>query len=194
MSTIAQRETVRKSGQTTISTTAVPVTKVGDTSGSGTTFATTSVVDGAAWDLSGITAGEVAVTSDGYKGIITAVDDGNDTLTIGGGWMPPSGRKPDINTNIKPTNGSTVTIHRVSRAKVISIQALTGNTADVYVGKHGTATSGDKKLTAGQILELTPDEEEFLDVTNVYAIAASGSQTAAYMGGGGKKRSEQWLQ
>lgn len=188
MATIAQRETVRKSGQATISTSAVPVTKVGDTSGAGTTFGVTSVVDAAAWDLSGVTAGEVVVTADGYKGVITTVDNGADTLTIAGGWMPPSGRTPDVRTSIKPTDGNTVTIHRVSRAKVISIQALPGNTANIFVGKHGTATSSDKKLTPGQILELVPDEEKYLDVTRVYAIAASGSQTVAYMGGGGKRR------
>ncbi len=189
MSTIAQRETVRKSGQTTISTTAVPVTKVGDTSGAGTTFTVTTVVDAAAWDLSGVTEGEVVVTADGYKGIITDVDDANDTLTVAG-WMPPSGRTPDVRIPTKPADTSTVTIHRISRAKVLSIQSLPANTFDMYVGKHGTATSGDKKITAGQVQEIVPDEEEYLDVTRVYIIAASGSQTVAYMGGGGKRRRE----
>lgn len=189
MATIAQRETVRKSGQTTISTTAVPVTKVGNTSGAAT-FTVTSVVDAAPWDLSGVTEGEVAVTADGYKGVITAVDDGNDTLTIAGGWMPPNRRTRDVRTSIKPADGNTVTIHRVSRAKVISIQALPGNTVNIFVGKHGTATSSDKKLSPGQILELVPDEEKYLDVIRIYVIAASGSQTVAYMGGGGKRRRE----
>jgi len=163
------------------------VTKVGDTSGVGTRFTTTAITDGSAWDLSAVSVGEVAVTSDGYKGIITAVSDGLDTLTIKGGWMPPSGRAPNPVTGIKPADGSTVTIHRISRLKSLTIQSLDSNVVTIYVGRHGTATALDLALAPGEFVVLRPDGVEYLDVTEVYVLAASGSRTVAYAAGGGRR-------
>jgi len=174
----------RLSGQTVTTTTAVPLTKVGDTSGAGTTFTATTVVDAAAWDLSGIEVGDVAVTSDGYKGIIKAINDGADTLTLDNdkGWMDPNGKQGRLGSDVKPADGSTVTIHRVAQCKSILVKMLAGNADDIRVGLNGVAVATDFPVAAGaNIMLFHPQAQKHLDVTNVYIRADSGTLTAAWM-------------
>ncbi|MDP1614222.1 MAG: hypothetical protein Q8L68_00325, partial [Methylococcales bacterium] len=71
-----------KSGSTSIVNAAMPITKVGAISSVNTTFTATTVVDGTAWGLSTVVAGMFAKTSGGWIGLITAVNDGTDTLTV----------------------------------------------------------------------------------------------------------------
>ena len=161
---------------------AVPLTKVGDTSGAGTTFTATTVVDAVAWDLSAIEIGDVAVTSDGYKGIITAINDGADTLTIGAGWMDPNGKQGRRGSDVKPTDTSTVTVHRIAQCKSILIKMLAGNGDIVRVGLDGTARATDYPISAGANLMLFhPQDQKHLDVTDIFILADSGTLTAAWM-------------
>lgn len=172
----------RLSGQTSVTTTAVPLTKVGDTSGAGTTFTATTVVDGVAWDLSAIEIGDVAVTSDGYKGIITAINDGADTLTIGLGWMDPNGKQGRPGGTVKPTDTSTVTIHRIAQCSSIMIKMLVANGDDVRVGLDGNARSDDYPLPAGaNLMQFPPQSQKHLDVTRIFIRADSGTQTVAWI-------------
>lgn len=186
MATIAQVHGHRASGQTSVSTTAIPVTRVAAASSSNTTYTSTTAVDPSAWDLSGVIAGDVAVTSEGYQGIITAVDDGNDTITIGDGWQAPSGvARISNNANIKPTDSSTTTIHRVTRANRFKLMLPSDATDVVYVGRHGSASATDYPLTAGSGLPLRAgDDQKYLDISNLYVIAASGTQEINWIAGG----------
>lgn len=184
MPIIAQPTLIRLTGQTSITATPIPVTKRGDTSSAGTTFTAIAVTDSAAWDLSTITEGDVVVSSDGYKAIVKSVDDASDILTVDG-WMPPSGLTPDPRVVAqKPTDGETVTIHQISRAKRLKILALSGNSQIVYVGLDETARITDYPLAAGTDISL--EDGEYMDITRVYARSASGTQTISFIVGGGR--------
>jgi hypothetical protein len=169
----------RMTGQTATTTT---VTKVGDTSSGNTTFTATTVVDASAWDLSGIEVGDVAVTSDSYKGVITAINDGTDTLTIGNGWQSPAGAQGRPGGTIKPTDTSTVTIHRIAQCKSILLKCLAANGGDIRIGLNGAAVATDYPLPVGANMMLFhPQNQKHLDVTDVYIRADSGTQTMAWI-------------
>lgn len=172
-------ESVRKSGSTTIgNAAAVPITKIGDTSSASTTYTDTTVTDGSAWDLSAVAANDVIVTEDGYKGLITSVDDGNDELTVKK-WIAPDGKE---GTGVKPTDGQTATIHRIDHCGVIMLQADINNTDNIRVGIDGNARADDYKLVPGNTLHIMPyDDSPNVDTTRVYAIAESGSQTLEWI-------------
>jgi hypothetical protein len=160
----------------------VPLTKVGDTSSGNTTFTVTTVVDGSAWDLSAIEEGDVAVTSDGYSGEITAIDDGNDTLTIEKGWISPRTEQGRRGGSIKPTDTSTVTIHRVAQCRSILIKMLRANTDIVRVGLNGAAVVTDFPVEGGANVTIFPAQRrKHVRVTEIYVRADSGTQTVAWM-------------
>jgi hypothetical protein len=155
---------------------------IGDTSSGNTTYTTVDVTDGSAWDLSAVAVGDVAVTQDGYKGIITAVDDGNDNITVGY-WQDNSGtRGTPQATTIKPTDGQTVTIHRIAQVRAIQVKALAANTDAIRLSLNGTAVATDFPLAAGLTIllfggYLTADN---VDVTDVFLLSDSGTQTVAW--------------
>lgn len=178
-------DNIRKTGQTPVTATPTPLTKVGDTStGATTTYTATTVVDGTAWDLSNVSAGEVALSQDGYKGIITEVDDGNDTLTVGAGWMTPDGTQGRPGGTTKPTDGQSLTIIRVDHCESLVIKALSGNTAALRIGTNGTAETDDYHLSAGRRFSLSRNMRKPVDVSRVYVLSESGMQTVTYMVGG----------
>lgn len=175
----------RKTGQTTVGTTAVPITKIDDTSSASTSFTKTAVRDSNPWNVANVEVGDVAVTSDGYMGLITTAPGASDTLEIAYGWTV-GGRTPHPLSNIKPTDGSTVTIHRISRCSNLIIQSLVNNGANIFIGRNGDADSSDYKLLPGQDLPIYANEgRHWVDVTQIYAEAASGSQTIAWAIQGG---------
>jgi hypothetical protein len=185
MNAIVQNlDNVRKTGQTTISTVATPLTKVGDTSSGNTTYTATTVTDGTAWDLSKISEGDVALSEDGYKGLITEVDDGNDILTVGPGWTAPDGKQGRLGGNVKPTDGQTLTIIRIDHCLNITIKALPANTAVLRVGTNGTAVADDYHLSAGRRFCQSRNNKKPVDVSRVYVLAESGSQAIAWIVGG----------
>ncbi len=170
-------DNVRKSGELSFSTTPTPLTQIVESSGN-TTFTDSTIVDASAWDLSDVSAGEVVVTSDGYIGLIKAVDDGADTLTISY-WQDPSGRRGSKGSNIKPADTSTVSVQRVSLSNKLTIKADEGNTDVVYVGRDGTARVTDYPLSPGESIPI--EESNGIDVTKTYMLAASGTQTVSWL-------------
>lgn len=171
-------ESVRKSGTTSFSTTATPLTKIGDTSSANTTYTSTTVTDGSAWDLSAVSEQDIVVTEDGYKGRITAVDDGNDVLTVKE-WLSPEGKQ---GAGVNPTDGQTATIHRIDNCSVMIAQADIANTDVVRIGLDGNARSDDFPLQAGMTVYLTPYcTAPNVDITKVYVLADSGNQSVAWI-------------
>ena len=168
---------IRQSGEQTVTTTPIPLTQI-VASSANTTFTDTSVVDGSAWTLSDVHVGEMAISSDGYIGLINSVDDGNDTVGVKW-WVDPRGKKGGRGSGVKPTDTSTVSIQRVSWSRLLTITAGAGNNAVVYVGRDGNARATDYPLQAGESLPM--EEPGGIDITNVYVLAASGSQTVAWI-------------
>jgi len=193
MQVVKQNPDTRRTGQTTVTTTAAPVLQIGAASGAGTTFTVRTGVDGAAWDLSNMIVGDVAVTSDGCAGLITAVNNGTNTISVAHGWYCPPGWSANVNAEANvPADGSTITIFRRSHCRLLGIHADPDNTANISIGTYGDAVTGDYDLEAGNDVTLVPEPpDKFLDLTQVYAIAASGSQSISWgigmipaMGGG----------
>jgi len=146
----------------------------------------TTGIDAAAWDLSAVIDGDVAITSDNCIGMITDVNDGTDTITIAGGWSCEATgyrRNTRVEASV-PADGSTITIYRITHAKKMRLKAPIGNSDDIFIGKHGAATTTDFKLTPGYFIDLVPEHpHEFVDMSQVYAIAASGTQVVEYIPG-----------
>lgn len=153
-----------------------PITVIGDTSGAGTTFTATTVTDAAAWDLSAIAAGMVAKTSGEWYGLITAVDDGNDTLTVEK-WEY-RGNQGDKRAVALPAAGETVTIHRVHKCARLT---LYGGITAVYFAKNPTPASPNwvtlftaaTEQTSKLILETKMGNS--MNLTEWYGITASGN-------------------
>lgn len=190
MATIKQNPSHHGSGSQSVITTAKAATQIVSSVGASTTYTATTVVDAAAWDLSGVEAGDVIKTADGYRAIVLSIDDGADTLTIEGGWMPPSGRGPDANiSSILPTDGNAAVVHRVNRCIRIHLTADASNGNTVYVRRGGSAPGAgvytDYPLVPGASLTIEADEEEYLDLTTVWLIAAGSTTIDWIIGGAG---------
>ena len=169
-------ENVRKTGELSISTTPLPATQVVATAGGDSpTYTTTTAVNDNVIDLSDVEAGNLIVSDDGYQAIISAINDGANTLTIKDGeWYSPAGERGAPNGNIKPTDGQGFSVQRVSVVRSIAITADESNTALVYVGRDGTARITDYPLNPGESVGLGDDD--FVHVPKVFVRAASGTQ------------------
>ena len=165
----------RSSGYSTITTTATPISKVDNTSSANTTFTTTKVTDASAWTITNVVKNDIAVTSDGYWGLITST--GSNLINVNE-WV---NRSTEIAGT--PTATSTVTVHRLGLVNGIVVKALSTNTQIIYVGRHGTATTTDLALEAGMSVTLSSDTSKYLDVTKVYVLSASGTQYATFVQG-----------
>ena len=164
-------------GKTTIGETSMPITKAGDTSGATTTFTATTVVDATAWDLSAVAAGMYAVTSDGYVGLISVVNDGTDTVTVKA-WVKMS--NGIVGT---PTATSTVTVHKVYQCTQMVIVADTSNGSTIHVQRNGDdATTNDYVLNADERLVIKPVVgSKYVNVTKINGISASGNLVLWFM-------------
>ena len=183
---IQSLDNVRLTGQTSVSATPVPLTKVGDTSSGNTAYATDSITDSSAGDLSAISVGDVVITQDGYKGLITAVDDGSDKVTVGAGWLAPGAERGRSTGNVKPTDGQTATIIRIARARSIMAKASSNNSDIVRFGRNGTAAATDYPRSAGLRITFSRYDRQPIDVSQIYIRADSGTQTVAWCVGGAK--------
>lgn len=188
MATIKQNPNHHASGSQAVTTTAKSIVQIASSTGPTTTYTATTVVDSTAWDLSNVEAGDAITTLSGYRAIIKTVDDANDTLTIEGGWMPPSGRGPDANvSSILPADGIVAFVDRVNRCKRIHLTADAGNTNTIYIRRGGSRPGAgvytDYPLVPGASLTIEADEEEYLDLTTVWVIAA-GTETLDWIIGG----------
>lgn len=180
---------LRKTGQTSFgAVTPVPLTQLvaGHTSTTFTTSSEGGQVVGSSWDLSAIDgeAGHVLVVDDGtndtYMGITYSVDDATDTIKVHQ-WVPMAGGIPNPKAAGQvPTDGDTATIHRIAGASRITIKAASANTGTVYVGLDGTARATDYPLTGGESLTLEAEEGKFLDITRIYLLSSTGTQTVSW--------------
>jgi hypothetical protein len=176
MKLIVGAQAHKSSGVATCSgATPIPLTKIGLSSSANTTFTDTRVTDGTAWSLTNVAQGDVAVSSDGKRGIV--VSTGTNIVNVGQ-WVDKGG---SIQT---PANGSTVAIHRLNLVRRLWIKAPSTNIAAVYIGLYGTADSTDYPLAIGEAIEILPDgDAEWLDVTKIYQLVAGGTQYLNYAQG-----------
>ena len=166
----------KSQGQTQVTVTSAPLTKIGATSSANTTFTTTNVTDGTAWTLTAVLRGDTAVSSDGCRGIVQSA--GSNIVTVNN-WYDGAGNPKT------PTNGSTVTIHRLGYVKKLLIRADKDNAADLYVAQQGTALNTDFLMTASQELVLEAGfGQEWIDVTKIQVLAASDTQLLTWIDGG----------
>lgn len=170
-------------GRTALNATSgTPITAIGDVSGTGTTFTATTVTDGAAWDLSAIEEGMVAKTSGDWYGLITAVSDGTDTLTVD--HWEYRGNIQDVRAAARPAAGETVRIHRVHKCCRLLLFNATGA---LYFARNATPTAINgamvRQSTVNQDHELnfTPEMAGGMDLTEWYAISDSGNITVYYV-------------
>lgn len=176
-----------RSGITTVTGTASPITKIGNSSTAATTtYTATTVADATAWDLSALTAGQIAlgiwaVTTEGYRGRVTAANNTSDTVTIAGGWITPEGNQLDPNIATKtPTNATAVTFHRVSYCKSIIITGYSANTVTVYAGFNSSLPSDGmdgEEISASVSKAYTGN----IDATKLYVICASSSPKVSWI-------------
>lgn len=175
-------ESIRKTGELSVSTTALPITQIvaSATGVDAPAYTTTTVVNDNAIDLSNVAANDHVVTADGYKGKIKTIDDGNDTLTVEY-WQGPDGKERG---NTKPTDGQQFSVQRIIMAKTFGLTADVDNTDVVYVGRHGTtrsADSSDLALQPGQSVGFS--DPRGVDTTEIYVLAASGTQSVQWIVG-----------
>lgn len=162
----------------------IPITQTGDTSSSGTTFTATSVTDSSSWALSGITAGMVAKTSGGWAGLITAVNDGTDTLTVQN-WSK-SGAS-DKRAAAMPEDGETVTIHRVHMCKRLTLYAWSGNSAVGYVGRSTTPGNTNSVVISNtlthpsSVVAIEALMAPMLDLTELYGVGNGATFDLTYV-------------
>jgi hypothetical protein len=156
--------------------TALPITKIGATSSANTTFTEKKVTDASAWTLSSVLAGDTAVTSDGYRGVVTST---GANIVYVNRWESIAGH---VGT---PADTSTVAIHRLSFVRRLIVKAGKTNDAIVYVGLNGTADSTNYPLNATETINIGADgNDRYIDVTRIYAIVESGTQSLSYAQGG----------
>jgi len=162
------------SGTTSIpATPSTAVTQVGVASSINTTFTATTVVDGTAWDLSAPVAGQFAKTSDNWIGLITAVDNATDTITVKK-WVRADGSTSDG----KPADGSTVAVHRVWRCNTLKAKADNSNAAGIHLRQNVSATTSSYKLLANETITFVAEVGcKYVDATLINAISASGTLT-----------------
>lgn len=162
------------SGTTSIpATPSTAVTQVGIASSINTTFTSTTVVDATAWDLSAPVAGQFAKTSDGWIGLITAVDNATDTITVKK-WVRADGSTSDG----KPVAGSTVTVHRVWRCNKLKVKADNSNATGIHLHQNNPATTTSYELLANETITFVSEVGcKYVDATLINAISSSGTLT-----------------
>lgn len=176
MQPLINQQAHKSQGQTAV-TTSAPITKVGATSSANTTFTATRVTDASAWTLTAVVRGDIAVTSDGHRGLI--VSTGTNIVNVNN-WYDGAGNPKT------PANGSTVTIHRLGYVKKLIIKMATANDQAVYIAQQGTALNTDYAMYKNEVLVLEAGHgQQWIDVTLIQALSASGTQNLAWMDGGG---------
>lgn len=157
---------------------------------SGTVFTNKRVTRAAGWTLSAVEVGFIAqvieASGDQWAGIIDTVNDGSNYIEVKG-WVKGgfSGRGQAA---AKPADGSEVRIHKIDGCKSLLIDALDANSQEVFLGfdsgvtigggaKPGhpispTASQPNARVTVG------PGLTDYLDLFNVYVIAASSQEVS----------------
>jgi hypothetical protein len=167
---------------------AILLTQIVESAGA-TTFTNRSVVDAGAWTLTNVSEGNVikVVEANGeeYRGVVSEVDAGNNRLYVQAwkkGGISGQGRAAMV-----PTAGRTAYVLKTDRCERLLIDALDANTADVFLGfSSSVAVSGadaGHPIAAGvsqpnHRLTIEVDLQRFIDLGNVYIIAASAQNVS----------------
>lgn len=135
----------------------IPTTTI-TTSSANTSYTTTTVVDGVAWDLSEVVVGDV-VKADSSEGVITAVNDGTNTVTVSS-WVGGT-----------PSNTSVATIERRGSLTLGNNQELTlGTDNNITVGNGSEVNFGSTK-----VYEISGNNISNVDSTYANAIVSAAT-------------------
>lgn len=175
-----------KQGKQTVTATAKPLTQIGSNSSGNTTFSQQAdswrITDGSAWDLSDVEVDFVAKTSGGWKGRITAVNDGSNYVEVRqfqryGTNIPQQAAK-------QPVDGEVVTIHKMEVCEHLILDADDANTVDIFMGfDSDVAISGDHEghpiaAASGQPNHRVILENglgDYIDLLSVYVITSTSA-------------------
>lgn len=175
-------------GRRATSSVAVPIAQITTVTGA-TVFTAVRATAPGAWDLSSVEVGYViqvvdAVSGEEYLGNIDSVDDGNDYVEVSG-WVK-GGARGTKGSSMKPSDGSPVIIHKIDSCKKLLVDALDGNSGDVYIGWESTVTvegganpGHPVAYSVGQgnhrvILEAWSDE--FINLMRTYVISSAAQE------------------
>lgn len=177
-------------GRQTATATAIRLTQIVQSVGA-TVYTTDSVTDPGAWFLTNVAAGMVVLVeeADGgeYRGLVSEIDAPNNKLTVQG-WKR-GGVSGRVSATMVPTDGRRAYVLKVDHCKRLLVDALDANLADVFLGfSSDVAIAGVNAghpiaQGAGQPnhrLPVEADLQEYIDLANVYIIAAS-SQGVSYI-------------
>lgn len=172
--------------------TAVPIAQVTTITGNTVFTATGRSTAPGAWDLSGVSVGYViqvvdAISGEEYLGRIDLINDGSNYVEVGG-WIK-GGVRGSKGSAMKPSDGSPIIIHKTDVCKKLLLDALDGNSADVFIGWESTLTvegganpghpiayatgQGNHRL----ILESWGDEN-FINLMRTYVISAAAQEVS----------------
>lgn len=96
-------ETTQPNEDLIVSRSAVEAVVVDMPAGFTSTFTATTAneTSGNNWNLSGVVAGDIAYTSDGFRGVISAVNDAGDSITVDGWLRGSSAGTPVANSSVQ---------------------------------------------------------------------------------------------
>lgn len=172
--TVGPSPTQPKTWRKTVTNEPSPISALTQSS-AGTTFTITSVADSAAWDLTQVAIGDVAITGDKYLAMVRGT--GADSITVDAWTKAGHGRRRGATD--KPTDGETVTIHRLVRARQVLLRAGTGNTNVVYQGFSewvNMNTGHPIPPESGQVnsaLPITAPRDRWLNTSRVWLISGT---------------------
>lgn len=182
-----------RSSLTTVTQTASPITKIGNSSTANTTtYTANTVVDSTAWDLSAITANEIALgvfvkTADGFMGVVTAVDNATDTVTVKN-WIRSDFLEIVSGATEKPADGNACTLYKALFANQIYMIAIEANTVNIIYGFNASLPSDgtdglELSCTAGNpnSIGIISKKDGLIDLTKLYVISASSSPKVSWI-------------
>lgn len=149
-----------------------------------TTYTVNSVNDSLAWDLSAVIVGDVVETGDGYKGLVSSIDDANNTVYVQE-WKRPAGTPLRRMAVDKPSNGQAAKVLVGDGCVNLIVDALETNTDDVLIGFDSSLADGFPIAALGTKINhritLNAGKDKYLNMSSVYVKAVSGTQTVAYI-------------
>lgn len=177
-------------GRQAVTTAAKRLTQIVESVGS-PAYQLDTVTDPGGWTLTNVAAGMVVqvleANGEEYRGLVKSVDAGNNEITVQG-WKK-GGISGRARAAMKPTDGRTAYVLKVDHCKNLLVDALDANSADVFLGFSNDVTISGANAghpiaaVASQPnhrLTVEADLQEYIDLANVFVIAASG-QNVSYI-------------
>lgn len=179
-------------GRRATSAVAVPIAQITTVTGA-TVFSAVRATAPGAWDLSDVSVGYIIQVVDGvsgeeYLGIIDSVNDGSNYVEVKG-WIR-GGARGTKGSLRKPADGSPIIIHKLDGCKKLLVDALDGNSGDVYIGWESTVTveggafpghpiaysvgQGNHRL----IVEAWDKDNDYINLMKTYVISAAAQEVS----------------